>query len=85
MDRLADAAASLTDTIDRNLFERYGDVQAFGLNTVAHDPRHWRRPGAENPLVRAIDEYVAGSWRLQLVRAGEPGGRGAGGEQPRCR
>ncbi|MFZ4410243.1 MAG: methyl-accepting chemotaxis protein, partial [Paracraurococcus sp.] len=69
MDRLADAAASLTDTIDRNLFERYGDVQAFGLNTVAHDARNWRRPGADNPLVRAIDEYVAlyGVYKLSVL------------------
>jgi methyl-accepting chemotaxis protein len=69
MDRLADAAASLGDTIDRNLFERYGDVQAFGLNTVAHDPRNWRRPGADNPLVRAIDEYVAlyGVYKLAVL------------------
>jgi methyl-accepting chemotaxis protein len=69
MDRLADAAASLGDTIDRNLFERYGDVQAFGLNTVAHDPRNWRRPGANNPLVRAIDEYVAlyGVYKLAVL------------------
>ncbi|WP_431269590.1 hypothetical protein [Dankookia sp. P2] len=69
MDRLADAAASLSDTIDRNLFERYGDVQAFGLNTVAHDPASWRRPGADNPLVRAIDEYVAlyGVYKLAVL------------------
>ncbi|TDH60844.1 hypothetical protein E2C06_19675 [Dankookia rubra] len=69
MDRLADAAASLGDTIDRNLFERYGDVQAFGLNTVAHEPANWRRPGADNPLVRAIDEYVAlyGVYKLAVL------------------
>ncbi|MFC7474955.1 methyl-accepting chemotaxis protein [Dankookia sp. GCM10030260] len=69
MDRLADAAASLGETIDRNLFERYGDVQAFGLNTVAHDPGNWRRPGAANPLVRAIDEYVAlyGVYKLAVL------------------
>ena len=28
--RLEDYAASVADKIDRNLFERYGDVQAFG-------------------------------------------------------
>ncbi len=27
-------AEHIADKIDRNLFERYGDVQAFGLNTI---------------------------------------------------
>lgn len=69
MSRLADAAATLNDTIDRNLFERYGDVQAFGLNTAAHEPRNWRRPGAGNPLVQAMDQYVAayGVYKLTLL------------------
>lgn len=32
-------AASIGDKIDRNLFERYGDVQAFGVNAaVQHQP-----------------------------------------------
>ena len=30
-------AASIGDTIDRNLFERYGDVQAFGANRAVFD------------------------------------------------
>ncbi|MBK1660457.1 methyl-accepting chemotaxis protein [Paracraurococcus ruber] len=69
LDRLGDAAAALTDSIDRNLFERYGDVQAFGLNPAAQDPANWRRPGSDNPLVRAIDEYVAlyGVYKLALL------------------
>ncbi|MDO9712080.1 methyl-accepting chemotaxis protein [Paracraurococcus lichenis] len=69
MDRVADAAAALADSIDRNLFERYGDVQAFALNPAAHDPRHWKRPGADNPLVRAMDEYVAlyGVYKLAVL------------------
>jgi len=44
----------LADTIDRNLFERYGDVQAFGQNratdVAASDPA---------PLVAAMDRLVA--------------------------
>ncbi len=69
MGRMADAAAALTDTVDRSLFERYGDVQAFGLNTAAHDPANWRRPGRDNPLVRAMDDYVAayGIYKLALL------------------
>ncbi|TPG61154.1 HAMP domain-containing protein [Roseomonas nepalensis] len=69
LSRLADAAATLSDTIDRNLFERYGDVQAFGLNTAAHEPGNWRRPSADNPLVRVMDQYVAayGVYKLSLL------------------
>jgi methyl-accepting chemotaxis protein len=51
-------AQSLNDTINRNLFERYGDVQAFGKNATAHEPANWRKPGADNPLVAAIDAYM---------------------------
>ncbi|MSP81961.1 MAG: hypothetical protein EXQ94_03255, partial [Alphaproteobacteria bacterium] len=66
---LAVTATSLGDTIDRNLFERYGDVQAFSLNGLAHDPTNWRRPGADNPLVRAIDGYMVnyGLYRVMLL------------------
>jgi len=35
-------AVSIGDTIDRNLFERYGEVQAFGLNAAAANPEYWR-------------------------------------------
>jgi hypothetical protein len=33
-------AEGIADKIDRNLFERYGDVQAFGLNTVVQNRDH---------------------------------------------
>lgn len=33
-------AQNLADKIDRNLFERYGDVQAFGLNKVLQNREH---------------------------------------------
>ena len=32
--RFQSVAEGVADTIDRNLFERYGDVQAFGMNYV---------------------------------------------------
>lgn len=46
-------AKQIADTIDRNLFERYGDVQAFGLNAVLDDAR-------VNPesVVEAMNGYV---------------------------
>ena len=56
--QLTNSVINLGDTIDRNLFERYGDVQAFGYNTAAHDPANWGRPGADNPLVQAMNDYT---------------------------
>jgi methyl-accepting chemotaxis protein len=54
------AAVSLNDTIDRNLFERYGDVQAFSLNSAATNPANWKSPGQPNPLTRAMNGYMTG-------------------------
>src|SRR5437868_5482489 len=57
--RQCEAAASrLADTIDRNLFERYGDVQAFGLNETAHTKDLWYKADVETPLVRTMNSYV---------------------------
>ena len=33
-------AEGVADKIDRNLFERYGDVQAFGFNSVLDQKAH---------------------------------------------
>ncbi len=51
-------AEEIGDKIDRNLFERYGDVQAFGLNTVIHDESTWYRKGSENPITQVMNQYV---------------------------
>lgn len=55
---LRDQATQIGETIDRNLFERYGDVQAFGYNTVAYDSSHWGKGGDDNPLIVAMNNYV---------------------------
>jgi HAMP domain-containing protein len=52
------AASRLADTIDRNLFERYGDVQAFGVNETAHNKELWYQTTEETPLIRAMNSYV---------------------------
>lgn len=57
-DALRNQAVTIGEIIDRNLFERYGDVQAFGYNTAAYDSAHWGKPSAENPLIIAMDNYV---------------------------
>ncbi|QDU77444.1 Methyl-accepting chemotaxis protein PctC [Bremerella volcania] len=51
-------AENIADTIDRNLFERYGDVQAFGLNEVIQNRDSWYKQGTDNPIVTAMDKYV---------------------------
>jgi methyl-accepting chemotaxis protein len=62
-------AQSLNDTINRNLFERYGDVQAFGRNAAVHDEANWRKPGDGNPLVAAMNAYMElyGIYDLMLL------------------
>jgi methyl-accepting chemotaxis protein len=60
-------AAKLGDVIDRNLFERYGDVQAFGLNTAATDPANWHNPSGDNPLIRAMNGYMTGYGIYKLM------------------
>ena len=57
---LADAQAKariIGDRIDRSLFERYGDVQAFGLNAVIQDRELWYQ--SQSPIVDAMNQYVA--------------------------
>jgi methyl-accepting chemotaxis protein len=64
-----DTAAAIGDVIDRNLFERYGDVQAFGLNAAAWSPENWRNPAAGNTLVAAMNGYMTnyGIYRLMIL------------------
>ncbi len=51
-------AAALNDRIDRNLFERYGDVQAFGVNSAILDTNSWYRVGsAENHIAAVANDY----------------------------
>ncbi|MFO0744416.1 MAG: methyl-accepting chemotaxis protein [Myxococcota bacterium] len=53
---LEDDTATIAEKIDRNLFERYGDVQAFGYNAAVLDTSTWYK--ADSPLVEAINRYV---------------------------
>ena len=52
-------AEGVADKIDRNLFERYGDVQAFGFNQVLDQKAAWYRAEADdNPIRTVINQYV---------------------------
>lgn len=60
---------AIIDTIDRNLFERYGDVQAFTLNAAVLDQNNWGKADPQNPLIGAIDGYISnyGIYSLSMV------------------
>ena len=53
---LQTVAADIADKVDRNLFERYGDVQAFALNTVLRNKDFWYDP--TSPIVASMNSYV---------------------------
>ncbi len=56
-DKLAQVSSDTLDKLDRNLFERYGDVQAFSVNGVLQHTETWhRREG--NEVVAAMNQYV---------------------------
>lgn len=56
--RFEATAISIADKIDRNLFERYGDVQAFASNRIVHERYNWYTK-EENEITRAMNDYVA--------------------------
>jgi len=64
----------VNEVIERNLFERYGDVQAFGLNAAAHNPENFRRPTADNPLIGAINGYMTGYGLYKMMLLVDPAG-----------
>ncbi|MFM7202354.1 MAG: methyl-accepting chemotaxis protein [Myxococcota bacterium] len=52
-------SVSLADSIDRNLFERYGDVQAFAVNSVIRQKNQWyfKNPNL-NAIIPTMNKYV---------------------------
>lgn len=61
-------AVGSLDTIERNLFERYGDVQAFASNAVLKSGP-WTDPQVNQSIVEAINNYVRlyGIYSLSMV------------------
>lgn len=52
-------AENVINTMERNLFERYGDVQAFAVNESALDESTWYEKSPEqNKLAQAMNQYV---------------------------
>jgi len=66
---LVASARSVQDRIDRCLFERYGDVQAFGLNTVVHRDLSKVDDAARGVITTVINNYVKayGCYPVSLV------------------
>ncbi len=56
--RFQGLAIDIIDKVERNLFERYGDVQAFGFNSVVQEQSNWYAHGDDNPIVHAMNNYV---------------------------
>lgn len=57
-ERFTVSAQNIADKVDRNLFERYGDVQAFALNDAVQDRDSWYLAGEGNGIVQAMNNYV---------------------------
>ena len=57
--RFQTVALQVADKIDRNLFERYGDVQAFGGNEAVLDGNNWYvADETMNGIVNVMNQYV---------------------------
>ena len=55
----AEIAIETIEVIERNLFDRYGDVQAFAANEVLLKRSYWgERDESKNGIVRAMNKYA---------------------------
>lgn len=57
-------AAGVMDQIERNLFERYGDVQAFGVNAAVREKTSWYQVGSEKNAISAVANRYAALYGL---------------------
>ena len=67
--RFMSEATGLADKIDRNLFERYGDVQAFGYNDAITRTSQWYDDSEYNVVSQVMNKYVKayGIYDLSLL------------------
>lgn len=71
--RVQNVATNIADKIDRNLFERYGDPQSFGLNKIVGERYHWFSK-ENNAIAHAMNQYVATSGIYYLTILVDPVG-----------
>ena len=67
--RFMSEAKGMADKIDRNLFERYGDVQAFGYNDAITRTSQWYDDSEYNVVSQVMNKYVKayGIYDLSLL------------------
>ena len=58
LDDMQTSASFAGEMIDRNLYERYGDVQSFGVNAATRNTENWYKHSASNPLVASMNAYM---------------------------
>ncbi len=56
---LTSTAMTVMDRVERNLYERYGDAQAFGLNVCWENTASWYQREPDAPLNEVLNRYVA--------------------------
>lgn len=63
------SAASVSELVDRNLFERYGDVQAFGVNEATKNTANWYSHDSDNSLISSMNAYMSnyGLYKVMLL------------------
>ncbi|MGD9849791.1 MAG: methyl-accepting chemotaxis protein [Nitrospirales bacterium] len=71
--RVQNVATNIADKIDRNLFERYGDPQSFGLNKIVGERYHWYSK-ENNAIAQAMNQYVTTSGIYYLTILVDPVG-----------
>ncbi|MDX2052211.1 MAG: methyl-accepting chemotaxis protein [Polyangiaceae bacterium] len=54
--RFAIFSKLLGDRVDRNIFERYGDVQAFASSATLRNAEHWGK--VDSPTTNALNTYI---------------------------
>ena len=67
LDSMRTTASVVGQMIDRNLYERYGDVQAFGTNSASKDTKNWYTGGSENNLITAMNAYMTNYTLYKLM------------------
>ena len=72
--RFQNEAQALAGNIDRRLFERYGDVQAFGLNRIVNERYNWYTADDSNEIAQAMNAYVQTYGIYYLMMAVDPVG-----------
>ena len=68
-DEVFAVSANVINKIDRSLYERYGDAQAFALNGSIRDSKLWYQHGPDAPIVKTMNDYMKlyGVYSLMLV------------------